>query len=108
MKKGKEVLKELYNFEGLSFKEIRKENSVLIYMKKKNKTGICPVCNKKRRKAIEIRERTIRDENISEEKCFIIIKTYRITCRGCYRGMEKLEKDSQKDLPIIFLSFVKR
>jgi len=91
MKRGKEVLKELYNFEGFSFREIRKENSVLIYMKKKGKTGTCPICNKKRRKAIEIRERTIRDENISEEKCFIVIKTYRITCRGCYRGMEKLD-----------------
>jgi len=91
MKTGKEVLRELYNFEGFSFIEICKEIAVLIYMKKKGKTGICPVCNKKRRKVIEIRERTIRDENVCKKKCFILLKTYRISCKGCYRGMEKLD-----------------
>jgi len=91
MEKGKGVLRDLYNFEGFSFNEICKENSVLIKLKKKGKTGICPVCNKKRRKVIEIRERTIRDKNIAEEKCFIAMKTYRIICKGCYRGMEKLD-----------------
>jgi len=91
MKRGKEVLKELYKFEGFSFCEIRKENSVIICIKKKRKTGICPVCNKERRKVIEVRERTIRDENISKKKCFILLKTYRISCKGCYRGMEKLD-----------------
>ena len=91
MKKGKEVLKELYNFEGFSFNEICKENSVIIQMKKKRKTGICPVCNKKRRKVIETRTRKIRDDNIAKEKCFIVIKAYRIICKGCYRGMEKLD-----------------
>lgn len=91
MKKGKEVLKELYNFGGFSFSEIYKQTSVIIYLKKKGKTGICPVCNKKRRKVIEIRERVIRDKNIAEEKCFISIKTYRIKCKECYKGMEKLD-----------------
>jgi len=91
MKKGKEALKELYNFEGFSFSEIYKQTSVIIHLKKKGKTGICPVCNKKRRKVIEIRERTVRDKNLAEEKCFISIKTYRIICKGCYRGMEKLD-----------------
>jgi transposase len=91
MKKGKEVLKDLYNFEGFSFRDICKEISVIIHMKKKGKTGICPVCNKKRRKVIEVRERTIRDENVSKKKCFILLKTYRIICKGCYRGMEKLD-----------------
>ena len=64
---------------------------MLIHMKKKGKTGICPVCNKKRRKVIEIRNRIIRDKNISEEKCFISLKTYRIICKRSYRGMEKLD-----------------
>jgi len=91
MKKGKEALRELYNFKGFSFRDICKEISVLIQMKRKGKTGTCPVCNKKRRKAIEIRKRIIRDKNIAEEKCFIAIKTYRIICKGCYRGMEKLD-----------------
>jgi len=91
MKRGKEALRELYNFEGFSFREICKEISVIIHMKKKGKTGICPVCNKKRRKVIEIRKRIIRDKNIADEKCFIVIKTYRIICKGCYRGMEKLD-----------------
>ena len=91
MKRGKEVLKELYNFEGFSFLEIRKENSVQICIKKIRKTGTCPVCNKERRKVIEVRERTIRDENVSRKKCFILLKTYRIICKGCYRGMEKLD-----------------
>jgi len=92
MKRGKEALKELYNFEGFSFDDILKEeNRMIIKQKKKGKTGICPVCNKKRRKVIEVRERTIRDENISRKKCFILLKTYRILCKGCYRGMEKLD-----------------
>jgi transposase len=64
---------------------------MIIQLKKKGKTGICPICNKKRRKVIEIRKRTIRDKNIAEEKCFIVINTYRINCKGCYRGMEKLD-----------------
>ncbi len=92
MKRGKEALKELYNFEGFSFEDILKEKErMIIKQKKTSKTGICPVCNKKRRKVIEIRERTIRDENISRKKCFILLKTYRIICKGCYRGMEKLD-----------------
>src|SRR3989344_1849292 len=91
MKRDKEVLKELYDFEGFSFREICKEISVIINMKKKGKTGTCPVCNKKRRKVIETRIRKIRDKNIAEEKCFIVIKTYRIICKGCFRVMEKLD-----------------
>ena len=91
MKRGKDVLRELYNFEGFSFMDICKENSVIIQMKKKGKTGICPVCNKKRRKVIETRIRKIRDDNIAKEKCFIALKVYRIICKGCFRGMEKLD-----------------
>ncbi len=45
MERGKKALQELYNFEGFSFSEICKKISVLIQMKKKGKTGICPVCN---------------------------------------------------------------
>src|SRR3990167_1432906 len=91
MKREKEVLRELYNFEGLSFRDICKEISVIIQLKKKGKTGTYPVCRKKRRKVIETRERLIRDENVSRKKCFILLKTYRIICKGCYRGMEKLD-----------------
>jgi len=92
MKRGKEVIKELWDFEGFSFEYIfKEENRMIIKQKKKWKTGICPVCNKKRRKVIEVRERTIRDENVSKKKCFILLKTYRIICKGCYRGMEKLD-----------------
>ena len=69
MKRGKEVLKELYNFEGFSFNEIRKEISVIIYIKKKGKTGICPACNKKRRKIIEIKTRKVRDMNVNKVLC---------------------------------------
>ena len=91
MKKGKEVLRELYNFEGFSFSEICKEILVLIHMKKKGKTGICPVCNKKRRKVIETRTRKVRDVNFGNEKCFIVFEAYRIKCKCGYRSMEKLD-----------------
>src|SRR3989344_3609245 len=92
MKRGKEALKELYNFDGFSFDDIlREEDRMIINQKKKGKTGTCPVCRKKRRKVIEVRERAIRDENISRKKCFILLKTYRILCKGCYRGIEKLD-----------------
>ena len=92
MKRGKEVLKGLWNFKGFSFEYIFKEKDrMIIKQKKKGKTGICPVCKKKRRKVIEVRERLIRDENVSRKKCFILLKTYRIICKGCYRGMEKLD-----------------
>ena len=50
MERGKRVFRDLYNFEGFSFNEICKEDSVLIQLKKKGKTGICPVCNKKKKK----------------------------------------------------------
>ena len=90
MKKGKEVLMELYNFEGFSFREICKEISVIIHMKKKGKTGICPACNKKRRKVIEIRQRKVRDVNFGNEKCYITFDSYRIKCKCGYRSMEKL------------------
>ena len=86
MKRGKEVLKGLWNFKGFSFEYIFKEKDrMIIKQKKKGKTGICPVCKKKRRKVIEVRERLIRDENVSRKKCFILLKTYRIICKGCYR-----------------------
>src|SRR3989344_9510317 len=90
MKRGKEALMELYNFEGFSFREICKEISVIIHMKKKGKTGICPACNKKRRKVIEIRQRKVRDVNFGNEKCYITFDSYRIKCKCGYRSMEKL------------------
>jgi len=91
MKGGKIVFKELYNFEGYSFNEICKEESVIVKLKKKGKTGTCPVCNKKRRKVIEVRKREIRDLNIANEKCYIQFDAYRITCKCGYRSMEKLD-----------------
>src|SRR3989344_4703476 len=91
MERGKEVLKELYNFEGFSFNEIYKQNSVIIKLKKNGKTGVCPVCNKNRRKAIEVRQRTVRDMNFGDEKCFISFNVYRIRCNCGYRSMEKLD-----------------
>jgi len=90
MKKGKEALRELYNFEGFSFRDICKEILVLIHIKRNGKTGICPVCNKKRRRAIEVRQRKIRDMNFGYEKCFIVFEAYRIKCKCGYRSMEKL------------------
>jgi len=90
MKKGKEALRELYNFEGFSFRDICKEILVLIQLKKKGKTGICPICNKKRRKVIGTRIRKVRDVNFGNEKCFIVFEAYRIKCKCGYRSMEKL------------------
>jgi len=90
MKKGKEALRELYNFEGFSFRDICREISVLIQLKKKGKTGICPVCNKKRRKVIEIKKRKVRDLNFNKEKCYIVFNSFRIKCKCGYRSMEKL------------------
>ena len=50
MKRGKEALKELYKFEGFSFEDIfKEENRMIIKQKKKGKTGICPVCKKKKK-----------------------------------------------------------
>ena len=90
MKKGKEALRELYNFEGFSFRDICKVILVLIHLKKKGKTGICPICNKKRRKVIGTRIRKVRDVNFGNEKCFIVFEAYRIKCKCGYRSMEKL------------------
>ena len=91
MERGKKALARLYNFGGFSFSEIYKQISVIIHIKKKGKTGICPVCNKKRRKVIEIRQRKIRDVNFGNEKCYIIFDAYRIKCKCGYRNMEKLK-----------------
>ena len=91
MKRGKEALKELYNFEGFSFREISKKISVIINMRKKGKTGICPVCKKKRRKVIGVRRRKVRDVNFGNQKCYITFEAYRIKCRCGYRSMEKLK-----------------
>ncbi len=91
MEKGKEVLRELYKFEGFSFRDICKEISVIIQLKKKGKTGICPVCNKKRRKVIEIKTRKVRDMNVNKEKCYIVFNSFRIKCKCGYRSMEKLD-----------------
>jgi transposase len=64
---------------------------VEINLKKKVKTGICPKCLKKRRKVIEIRKRKIRDLDVSDKKCYILVNTYRIMCSCGYRGMELLD-----------------
>ena len=63
---------------------------MLIQLKKKGKTGICPICNKKRRKVIGTRIRKVRDVNFGNEKCFIVFEAYRIKCKCGYRSMEKL------------------
>jgi transposase len=64
---------------------------VIIQLKRRSKTGICPICNRKRRKAIEIRKRMVRDSNINKEKCYIEFETYRVICNCGYRSMEKLD-----------------
>jgi transposase len=85
-------LKELYNFKGFSFSNISLvKDTVEITLRKKVKTGICPKCLKKRRKVIEIRKRRVRDLDVSDKKCYILISFYRIMCSCGYRGMELLD-----------------
>lgn len=91
MKKGKEALRQLYNFGGFSFDDISIEGEVIIKLKKKRKTGTCPSCEKKKRKVIEVRKRKVRDVNFSDEKCYIVFEAFRIKCNCGYRSMEKLD-----------------
>jgi transposase len=63
---------------------------MIVDFKRKTKTGICPNCNKKRRKAIDKRVRIIRELHLVGQKCYIRICSYRIKCKCGYLGMEKL------------------
>ncbi len=85
------ALQELYDFEGFYFQKISVKNSVEIKLKKRFKTGTCPVCNLSRRKVIEIKSRKVRDSNIANKKCYIRFDSYRIKCNCGYNGMEKID-----------------
>ncbi len=90
--KGKLALRRLYAFESYILYGISLFNEMVeIILNKKRRTGTCPMCNKKRRKVIEIRPRTIRDLDLRRNKCYLKINIYRIKCTCGYRGMEKIE-----------------
>ena len=54
------ALLDLFNFKGFSIRGILKDfDRMIVNFKRRNKTGICPVCNKKRRKPLEKKVRII-------------------------------------------------
>ena len=85
------ALSDLFNFKGFSIKGILKDfDRMIVNFKRRNKTGICPVCNKKRRKPLEKKVRIIRESHLVGQKCYIRVQAFRIKCSCGYVGMEKL------------------
>ena len=90
--KYKSAFNELYKFKGFKVCGILQASAEMeVCLKRKGITGICPNCNKKRRKVIETNIRKIRDLDIVGKKGYIKFENYHIKCSCGYYGMEALD-----------------
>lgn len=84
-------LKSLFPFKGYKLSVLENGDSILIQLKSRRKCGICPCCGK-RCKYIETKyERTLRDLDLADHKCFLKFLQKKIRCKCDYRGLEKLD-----------------
>jgi len=92
-KQGFSSLKDLYYFRGFRARDLfLTKDAILVSMKRTGKTGVCPKCGKKRRKAEAEYEREVRDLDIAGRKAMLYFTQYKIHCTHCgYRGMEELD-----------------
>lgn len=85
------VLKNLFPFTGYKFVVLESKNIFLIGLINRRKCGICPSCSKRCPNVETEYERRIRDLDISQHKCYLVLKEKKIRCNCGYHGMEKLD-----------------
>ncbi len=84
-------LKQLFNFDGFKFFESWIfEDSIIIELKRTQKTSKCPKCDRRCGHIKDIHKRRIRDLDIINSKTRIDFEERRISCSCGYTGIEKL------------------
>jgi transposase len=85
------LLRNLFPYKGYKFCVLEAGERIRIGMISRRKSGTCPVC-KKRCKDIESEyQRTVRDLNLGQRKCYLLFKEKKIRCSCGYRGVEELD-----------------
>jgi transposase len=85
------LLKNLYPFKGYKVCVIEAENDIVIGLKNRRNTGTCPSCGKRCSDIEHEYERSVRDMDLADHKCFLLIKQKKLRCRCGFRGYENLE-----------------
>lgn len=85
------LLRNLFPFKGYKYCVLEAGEVVRIGLICRRKTSLCPEC-KKRCKEIEAEyERTVRDLDLVQRRCYLVFKEKKIRCSCGYRGVEELD-----------------
>ena len=86
------LIDEMYPFKGFKLCGVNLvQNKVKIFLKRRRKTGICPICGTHCRKVEAAYIREARDLDIAGNVVLISFLQLKIRCRCGYRGVEHLE-----------------
>jgi len=85
------LLKTLFPFKGYKPSVLKNEGEILVQLKSRRKCGICPSCGKRCRDVETVYSRAVRDLDLCQQECFLVIPEKKIRCRCGYRGVEKLD-----------------
>lgn len=85
------VLRNLFPYEGYKFSVFENGNRILIGLKSRRKCGICPSCGKRCRNVETEYERTVRDLDLAQRQCYLLLKQKKLRCSCGYRGLERLD-----------------
>ena len=85
------LLKVLFPFKGYKAVVRQNDSKILVLLRSRRKCGICPSCDKRCRDVETVYARAVRDLDISQQQCFLIIPEKKIRCKCGYRGIEKLD-----------------
>jgi transposase len=85
------LIRNLFNFKRYKSFLLSFKNDVIIGLKSRRKTGICPKCGKRCSCVEQHYRRQIRDLDMCSKKCFLVFDEKKIRCKCGYRGIEKLD-----------------
>jgi len=85
------VLDNLFPFDGYKPFVLQNEDFIRIGLKSRRICGICPDCGQRCRNVETEYERTVRDQDMVQRKCYVTFSQKKIRCSCGYRGLEKLD-----------------
>ena len=85
------LFRAIYTFIGFTYSNIIDNGDNLqILLRRTNKTGRCPACNRRVRFSDDWYKRTVRDLDFVNKRCYLTFFENKIHCSCGFRGFEKL------------------
>ncbi len=87
-----DIIRKVYSYKGYRISQtFLTKQELLILLRKRRKTGICPKCKVHCRRVESESERTIRDLDIADRRVMVTFTESKIVCKCGYRGIECLD-----------------